>query len=1119
MIHTSPFRRHSVRLTLLSASPYILAVFTGIVLFVSFPVFDTPDVVPLLLCAFLTAFALLFSSTLSQGELSPAHMVGIVAFLSQSISVLPAMTWAIFVGGMIGAALHGWRSGGGKRLFGLHPGSFLFVVARVTLSFWASAQIYVAAGGSVPLGRMPDNINVIALPLTIYGLVYLTLYFSIFVLEVYSAGYSVSQVIRTDLSQIAFILLLPMPFAVLGAEIFTELAIASQVVFVAGMVLIILALYALTRSEYRLRKQLDELRTLSVVTQSMRSHLNLEALLKTIYIQTSQLLNIDSFMVALQDTVEGRMVFPLVIENGKEIQEYKHSDRDVLIQRVLKTQSPLLLDRQSELKINGVYSWLGVPLITGSGALGVIAITSYDAKRMFTRDDLRLFNIIAASGGIAIENARLYQQQTERAEQLVTLNRIASLLGGTLSPDKVLDTIISSASAISIAHAVAVYLFWDDAHSTLPLVRSAGLSDAFVVNAPDLISFQQRDPSHNSLTAITVCDVQIDTRIAKFKSNFEQEGIAALAELPLEVGSETLGALVLYYRQPQTFSDDKVELFKTFANQAAQAINNARMYSSTDEAFQRSVEQLLTLAGIGRVLTATVDLKNICNLILSQLTQATDVDTGMVILKDEVTGKPQVISSQGYKVNNPLSESALKAVNQVMERGEVYRLDDVRRDAAYYPFNDSTLSQLTVPILRGQDVLGLIVLESNRLSAFTEEDSHFVIQVANQAVIAIDNARLFETITEARDRLRVLLDAMEEGIILLDERGQIELANPRIDLIGISQVQLNQQNLLSMAEADQLQIVERAGFTSLQEIREFLQQFKTTKVYPPVNYVVQAEHGVMHIRRQAVPVYGIDNEIIGILLVFYNKTQEEELARSREEISRMIVHDLRSPLTAVTTSLKLLQDVVPKDVAYYELVSTTTDASRRAIRKLLNRVDSLLDVSRMESGQLSVDTDLVELSYLVDNVRAELTPLAQELNIRMESNLDKDLPPLDVDGDKVERLILNLVDNALKYAPSNSTIIVRNHRVGEAGAKPGFVRIDVVDRGPGVPGEYKNTLFDRFVQIEGRRKVRRGVGLGLTFCRLVTEAHGGSIWIEDNPEGGSVFAFTLPVADMSKLED
>jgi signal transduction histidine kinase len=450
---------------------------------------------------------------------------------------------------------------------------------------------------------------------------------------------------------------------------------------------------------------------------------------------------------------------------------------------------------------------------------------------------------------------------------------------------------------------------------------------------------------------------------------------------------------------------------------------------------------------------------------------------------------------------------------QVLKTGESSRIDNIALDSHYrtvQQLNPSVQSLLVVPIVRGRDVLGVITLESNRLNGFSDEDNHFVSQIANQAVIAIDNARLFDSIMEARDRLQVILNAMEEGIVLIDERDTVALVNPRIDLIGIWQSELLSRTLRELASDAEINFIERAGFASLDEALGLMDGLRQHKIYPPVNYVVQGEHGVLHIRRQIIPLKSKDGQIIGALLIFYNKTEEEELAKAREELSRMIIHDLRSPLTAVTTSLKLMNDIVPKDAKYYPLVQMTTDTSRRAIRKLLGRVDSLLDIAKMESGQLSIEREVTELLPLVTNVIQELKPLAQELDIQIDPQIDMAMPPLDIDGDKVERLMLNLVDNALKYSPQGSKIIIRSHLPEQDGALSGYIRVDVVDFGPGVPSEYKATLFDRFVQIEGRRKVRRGVGLGLTFCRMVVEAHQGRIWIEDNPEGGSVFSFTLP---------
>lgn len=107
----------------------------------------------------------------------------------------------------------------------------------------------------------------------------------------------------------------------------------------------------------------------------------------------------------------------------------------------------------------------------------------------------------------------------------------------------------------------------------------------------------------------------------------------------------------------------------------------------------------------------------------------------------------------------------------------------------------------------------------------------------------------------------------------------------------------------------------------------------------------------------------------------------------------------------------------------------------------------------------------------------------------------------------IERVVLNLVDNALKYTTQGSVVTVQ-------ASYKGMIRVEVIDNGPGIPDEYKDNIFDRFTRVPGQKSQRRSTGLGLTFCKLAIESHGGRIWVEDNPEGGSIFAFTLPVAQI-----
>jgi signal transduction histidine kinase len=247
-----------------------------------------------------------------------------------------------------------------------------------------------------------------------------------------------------------------------------------------------------------------------------------------------------------------------------------------------------------------------------------------------------------------------------------------------------------------------------------------------------------------------------------------------------------------------------------------------------------------------------------------------------------------------------------------------------------------------------------------------------------------------------------------------------------------------------------------------------------------------------------------EDQPIGVLMVFTDATEERELTQAREDLSRMIVHDLRSPLTAINTSMKLLNEMVSPDHSLGGSIQKTTEVSQRAVRKLLYLVDSLLDIAKMESGTITLETEDCSLRVLAENVRAELLPLAEELDIRIELVIANDVPSLMIDGQKIERVLLNLVDNALKFAPVGGLVQIRARR-----ENLDRVRVEVADNGPGVSDEYKKRIFDRYQQADQRGSHRRGTGLGLTFCKLAVEAHGGNIWIEDNPGGGSVFVFTL----------
>lgn len=885
------------------------------------------------------------------GELSPAHGVGMLALLSMPHEAFAASLWIIALASALGQLAFALR----QNVQATTP-DVILVAVRMTLSFYIAGLVYQ---GDLPLSNLAEA-NLIAV--LVYGIVYSAIYFGLFVLEQWLAGKPISA-LRANALEYALIVLVPIPFAALGAMILTELGLLPFFIFL--------------------------------------------------------------------------------------------------------------------------------------GSLGLILLRRRDA----IRSQQRRIQEISTSA-----DQQIFRNQQEQVSQLATLNRILALLTDTLSPETVIDTVISSASTISNASAVSMYLFRED---MLPLARGAGLSDAFQAQPPaPMITTEGRDFEEPVLVG------SVDQDAPALSEVMAAEGIAAWIELPLSYQNVPIGVLVIYYDEPTEFSAELVELLRTFARQSAQAINNARLYEITDEALEKRVGQLLALGNIGHHLTATLEVRAICDLVVEYAMQSTEANAAAVLLIDEagqvehssVSGYPSgAIGKRGDRINEGITGMATRTRSTI-------RVGDVQTEPKYESLISSTRSQLSSPIMWNEAVSGVITLESDRLNGFSEEDTYFVQQLSNQAIIAIENARLFRKVAEARDRMQVILNTVTEGIILINVAGEVVLANPRVDLMGLEANALIRRTLDQLLEDPDF--AERLGFRTGSELHRLVKELRAPgglAAREPKVFSV-GEDDTRFVERQIFPVYDENEQPLGVLLVFYDETEEMKLAKTREEVSQMLIHDLRSPLTAVTTSLKLLSDLTPKDSDFRPLVETTTDSSRRAIRKLLSRVDALLDVARMETGDLALDAKPTEFATLVDNVCVELSPIAQELTVSIKPELSSDMPLLDVDADKVERLLLNLVDNALKFSPSNSTVIVRAHEPGAEDAAPGFVRIDVVDSGPGVPDEYKLILFDRFVQVRGRQGSRRGTGLGLTFCRLVTETHGGRIWVDNNPTGGSIFAFTLPVA-------
>ncbi len=231
-----------------------------------------------------------------------------------------------------------------------------------------------------------------------------------------------------------------------------------------------------------------------------------------------------------------------------------------------------------------------------------------------------------------------------------------------------------------------------------------------------------------------------------------------------------------------------------------------------------------------------------------------------------------------------------------------------------------------------------------------------------------------------------------------------------------------------------------------------------------------------------------------------------ELERVRQETSDLIVHDLRNPLTTISGALDMLELTLPEDVQ--QTNSQLLHLARSASDRMQRLINALLDVARLESGQAPFHPAPTDLRALLEQIVTRQSLALENGQIGLFADIPIDLPTIVVDAEMIDRVLSNLIDNAVRYTREGGEIVLAAAVEGEQ------ARISVADAGPGIPPEDRERIFARFAQVDkDKRHGRRGFGLGLTFCRLAVERHGGRIWVEEGEGGmGSRFVFTLPLA-------
>lgn len=599
----------------------------------------------------------------------------------------------------------------------------------------------------------------------------------------------------------------------------------------------------------------------------------------------------------------------------------------------------------------------------------------------------------------------------------------------------------------------------------------------------------------------------------------DREHISSLLMMPLVAQDKVIGVLIFAtVGQTRQFSESEVALARLMAGQIAAAITSFRI---TEQAERRTAE-LATLNEIAAAVTSSLNARDVYHLVMQKLNEYFQVDAGSLLMLDAETDELVFVMTleageeKLFGVRVPQGQGIVGLVAQ-SQRYEI--VHDVQSDSRVYvkvseSVNYEVRMILCVPIIVKNRTIGVIELLNKRDGVFTEEDAGRLMRMAATIGVAIDNARLFQEVTTVRDRFEAILNSTNDGILMADMHGAVVTANPMA-----AQLFTSRKEALIGRQVDDL-------LTELSARALAVSSPSWLNDDDAVEQVVELELSspqTRFIRHYTLPVREVSGAEIGRLALFQDISKERELAQLREDYTGMLIHDLRAPLTAIMNGIMMVKRGLggPISDQQQELLGIAHQGSQT----MLEMVNTLLDISKMEQGHMALEVEPLSPYALIDDTLDRLIVSARDQHVQLDQQLSVGLPLFEADREKLVRVLQNLLDNAIKFSPLGATVTLGSVSLhiaeGITGAVDGlplnppampsgdWLAFWVRDQGPGIPPQYHERIFEKFGQVRGRKV--RGTGLGLTFCKLVIESHGGKIWLQSAEGKGSIFALALPL--------
>jgi K+-sensing histidine kinase KdpD len=642
------------------------------------------------------------------------------------------------------------------------------------------------------------------------------------------------------------------------------------------------------------------------------------------------------------------------------------------------------------------------------------------------------------------------------------LTEIAKSITSQLDLDQVLNQMVETAMTLTSAGEASIWLV-DEQTGELFLEAERGIEDVSIQRMRLPIT----EDNHAGKVIKTGQPVRVwrqpGEEQIKVKTNYLVE---ALAYVPLTLGGVTFGVLSATHRETGKRFDERDErLLTAIADFAAIAIQNARTYQATDAALARRYNELSALNQLSRAVSSSLDLDKVYEVLIEQINNHWPVESVSLSLLDEQGKKLRKYKRTMDKPSRGTRPFGLSEgiIGSVAKTGEALMTNEPDEHEAYNPFVDnlngsSPTSLACVPLQVQERVVGVLTLFNKKDGPFTDNDVDRLQAFANPVATAVENARLFKESERQRAAIQATAHTLSQPLLIVDESGGVLVANDAAN-------ELLATHMARLFEA----------------ISSGVGQTKETAIGDKT-YLTTAEH----------------LKDVGTIVVMQDITYVKQLEADREDFLHMLSHDLKNPLTAITGWKSLLERTAELDSRgerYLKQIGVAVDRMLVMIEQLLFTVTDNESVSLMRKR--------LDFTKIIKRVVSDVAGAALHKVIEVDCEITGDPYDIEADENRLYHMLLNLVDNAIKYSPRETAVSL------QVEFTPENIIVQVIDEGPGIPEDDLDKVFEKYFR-GNDAKVQPGSGLGLSAVKVIAVSHGGNINVVNRPEGGAHFTVTLP---------